>query len=567
MKASFSRRWLCGLALAGMLAVPGPWPATTVYAQVNELGQIDFPNSGAPEAQEDFRRGVLLLHSFEYDDAAEAFQAAQGIDPDFAMAYWGEAMTYYHPIWQEEEVETARAVLARLAPTAAERLAKAPTPRERGFLQCVEILYGEGRRKEQHLAYSEAMGRLNRRFPGDQEIASFYAVSILGTSHGVRDIPTYMRAAGVAEEVFAANQQHPGALHYLIHSYDDPVHAPLGLRQARIYAKVAPAAAHALHMPSHIYVALGMWDESAASNEDSSAAADARRERRSLDIEERGYHSLYWLAYTYLQQGRVGEASSLLRQMQKDAAESGSTRTRYHLAAMKTAHVVGTGKRQGELAKIPVRTDDLGLHISAAVHLVDGMTAAMNGDLTTARGHLETMQGQLEGLTEAEAEAVHAGCSPGADVYGATDPPGRQAARVMGEALRGFIQFKAGETAQAVETLRQAAELEDAMGFDFGPPVVVKPAHELLGEVLLDVNRPEEAMVEFKAALARVPRRSLSMLGLARAAARAGDGTTAEDTYAELATIWHRADVVYAPAVEAKNGGVTPSVARQESKR
>ena len=309
--------------------------AITATAEDLDLGRIDFPTSGSPQAQEHFLRGALLLHSFEYQDAREAFAKARQVEPGFAMAAWGEAMTYNHPLWQQEEREAARQALERLAPSPEERLAKAPTEREKGYLRAVEILFGEGDKRRRDDAYLEAMADLSRRFPEDLDAAAFHSLAILGTCHDGRDTATYMRAAAVAEEVFDANPEHPGAAHYLIHSYDDPVHAPLGLRPARLYAGIAPAATHALHMPSHIFLALGLWDETASSNEDSWQASLARRERRGLGVDAKSFHALLWLEYAYLQQGRYEDARRLLAIMEADEKVGGSRRTRSHLAYMR----------------------------------------------------------------------------------------------------------------------------------------------------------------------------------------------------------------------------------------
>lgn len=236
-------------------------------AQAPHLGRITFPASGAPGARGPFMRGVLLLHSFEYEDAAEAFRAAQRIDPGFAMAYWGEAMTYTHPLWNEQNLNAGRAVLLRLGPTPEARRAKAPTPRERAYLDAVEVLYGEGAKVHRDTAYSLAMQRVATRNPSDREAGVFYAAALLGLSQGVRNVPTYMRAAAILEPVFRANPEHPGAAHLLIHCYDDPEHAARGIRAARAYSRIAPDAAHAQHMTTHIFLALGMWDEVVAQNE------------------------------------------------------------------------------------------------------------------------------------------------------------------------------------------------------------------------------------------------------------------------------------------------------------
>ena len=337
--------------------------STTIRTQ--ELGTIDFPTSGSPAAQPLFIKGVLLMHSFEYDDAREAFVAAQKADPGFAMAYWGEAMTFNHPVWQQTSPDLAKAALGKLAPTTEARRAKAATEKEKDWLSAVDKLSGPGDastslsagKLARDLAYADAMKGMFEKYPNDDEVKSFYALALLGTNHGARDFSIYMRAAALVEQVYTKNPQHPGAAHYLIHSYDDPVHAPLGLRYADAYSKIAPAASHALHMPSHIYVAMGMWDESAAINERSVKAADVRREAKKLDVDQRGFHALLWLVYGYTQQGRYDDARTVLAQVDAAAKESGSVRTRSHLALARAAWLIET-RKWGE-AKAPVDPKDL----------------------------------------------------------------------------------------------------------------------------------------------------------------------------------------------------------------
>src|SRR5690349_8059946 len=298
----------------------------------SELGTVDFPTSGSPAAQTSFLQGVAALHSFFYDEAADLFREAQKADPGFALAYWGEAMTYNHPIWSEEDRDAALAALARLAPTPAERAAKAPTEREKAWLGAVEILYGEGDKGARDAAYAEAMRKIYEQSPNDIEAASFYTLSLIGPAltgppGEARNRPL-IRAAAILEELFDRAPGHPGVLHYMIHAYDDPLHAPLGLRAARLYARVAPAAHHALHMPSHIFLQLGMWNEAAASNEQSFAASKAWVERAKLASSKRDLHSLAWLQYIYLQQGRRDEAKRLLDEVTGDSPRELSTRTR-----------------------------------------------------------------------------------------------------------------------------------------------------------------------------------------------------------------------------------------------
>jgi hypothetical protein len=298
-----------------------------------ELGRITFPTSGSTSAQPEFVRGVLLLHSFQYEDAARAFKRAQSIDPRFAMAYWGEALTYTHQVWHEQDLAAARAALLRLGATREARLAAAPTPRERAYLGAVEALYGEGSRAKRDTLYANAMEQVTREFPDDDEALILYATALFGLTQGTRDVPTYMRAGAIAQEVFGRNARHPGAAHMVIHAFDDPVHAPLGLRAAREYSQIAPAAAHAQHMTTHIFLALGMWREVVSQNI-VAAGPDSSRWRAG--------HSTHWLLYGYLQQGRFEAARALIASLTAHAA--GQPATRGALANFRARYVLESGR-------------------------------------------------------------------------------------------------------------------------------------------------------------------------------------------------------------------------------
>ena len=260
------------MSLALVLALGRP-----TQAQVANVGLLEFPTSGSPEAQQHFLRGVALLHSFGWKQAIEQFQAARRIDRDFAMAYWGETLCYNHPLFgSPPDDNNPRAVLRRLGATRDERLAKAPTDREKGFLEAVEILWGEGDYDDRRVAYMQAMRRLHERYPDDNEVATFYAVALLSAARALGDqtLRLEMQAGAVALKVFGANPDHPGAPHYAIHSFDDPLHAPLALPAALRYAEIAPAVAHARHMPTHIFIQHGMWDLVSIHNQ---SAYDAAR--------------------------------------------------------------------------------------------------------------------------------------------------------------------------------------------------------------------------------------------------------------------------------------------------
>ena len=473
------------------------------------LGEIDFPNSGSPEAQPHFLRGVLLLHSFEYDPAARAFAEARRIDPGFVMAYWGEAMTHNHPIWGEQDRPAARAILAALAPTAAERRQRAATDREKGYLAAVEILYGDGEKKERDAAYSAAMHELMQRHPEDLDARAFYALSLLGLTGTDRDTGNYMRAAAVAEEVYEKNRRHPGALHYLIHAYDDPVHAPLGLRAARLYATVARAASHAQHMPSHIFFALGMWQESIASNIDSMKTA--------RDQGAGGYHPLHWLIHAYLQVGRDDDAATLVKIIEADISKKATEMARTHLAKARATWLV---ERRGRgSASMLERVDNSGIAaiVPFAAHdYARALAAIERKDVDAARQAQRELRAHIAAgraaVAKPEAEAV-------TRAQTVTDTSIR-IAEAMSLALDAALSFATGARTEGIELARKAGEAEDALVFEYGPPVTAKPAWEVAGELLLATNQKAEAAEAFRRALERYPNRKLSLDGLRRAEAK-----------------------------------------------
>lgn len=282
------------------------------------LGTVRFPTSGSPAAQAHFLRGVAALHSFWYPVALREFRAATKIDPDFMMGYWGEAMAHNHPIWGDpQETDAARAVLKEV------RITPALTARERAYLDAVRILYGAGEKAERDRAYARAMAAIHGAYPEDLEAAAFHALALLAIADPseASGLKTRMQAAAIALDVYNREPNHPGAAHYILHAFDDPAHAVLALPAARRYAQIAPAAPHALHMPSHIFFQLGMWDEVARSNEAAWAASARWVRENDLPVSQRDHHSLHWLLYAYLQQGRQREAAELLDIMSKSFAQ------------------------------------------------------------------------------------------------------------------------------------------------------------------------------------------------------------------------------------------------------
>ena len=491
-----------------------------------QLGTIDFPNSGAPAAQEPFIRGVLLLHSFEYTAAAAAFQQAERLDPGFALAYWGEAMTYTHPVWNEQDVNAGQAALTRLAPTPAARHARAPTARERAYLDAVEILYGGGTKAARDTAYSRAMQRLVARFPADRDAKVFYAASLLGLNQGERDTTTYLKAAAILEQVFKVAPGHPGAAHLLIHCYDDPGHARLGLPAARAYAAIAPDAPHAHHMTTHIFLALGMWDDVVAQNE---IAAGPDRNAWTPT------HYTYWLGYGYLQQGRFGEAWRHLELVHGNMA-NGRGNVPALLVEMCGDYVVTTERWDSPCLGWGVDLSGMRTRDKALGAFLQGFAALQRGDQTGADRYLATLVSLVPPLPKSLPRAERG--SEGVTGRGPGDP----LPSILEKELRALVRERGGDVTGAVALLRQAGSMEDAMPFEFGPPPNVKPSHELLGELLLRAGRPREAEAEFTRALRLAPKRARSLSGLARAARAAGDQAAATRATAAVRAIWHAAD-------------------------
>ena len=500
------------------------WGGLSVSGQ--DLGKIDFPTSGSEAAQAYFIEGTLLLHSFEFEDARDAYRKAQKVAPNFAMAYWGEALTHYHPLWDHHAQEKGKAVLQKLASTPELRAEKTPTDKEKEWLQAAEILYADGESKAQIQAYSDYMGSLYQKYPQDHEIASLYAISLLSTSFDGRDYYQYMQAASIVEEVYAANPVHPGALHYLIHSYDDPIHAPLGMRAAIRYAKVAPDAAHALHMPSHIFIAMGDWDRVVEMNEQSSQAADKRRQRKKLGVDSRGYHSLHWLEYGYLQQGRYEKAQTLLEDMQKDYQESRSRRAAYHLAVMRAGYLIETQNWDYAAQTIQIDNEKLPKKALAVDRFVRALAYLQEGKILSTQKLIEQLETMAPMAQHQDMFNISGGkttcCSPNYSTKDDDDPGTLHAIHVMTMELQAILRYQSGRKQEALELMEKAAMMEGNMDFMFGPPIIAKPAYELWGEYLLKEGNYEQAITAFSEALKRTPGRTLTLKGLAKAYEGAG---------------------------------------------
>jgi tetratricopeptide (TPR) repeat protein len=504
----------------------------TLSAQ--NTSQIKFPNSGKPLAQEAFLKGVLLLHSFEYEDAAEAFQQAQHQDPGFALAYWGEAMTYNHPIWgTPSDRDKAISCLNKLGSNTAERLSKAASDREKGLLNAVEALYtGPTEKKTRESAYLGIMRQLYANYPDDPEVASFCALAYMGANI----IDT---AAEITKKVLEKEPYHPGALHYFIHCNDNASHAHLALQAAERYPKAAPYAQHALHMPSHIFAALGLWDGVVASNIESIAAAEERRKRKGLGVEGRAYHSIWWLEHGYLQQGRYKEALALVKEVENNASQSDDRFIRNNLVVMRAHYIIESRDWENKLLKRPVKIDDLSTDNQTITYFTDGYAAIHKGDLSAAQKCLESINVVVSKTLKDQPEQGNHSHAMG-NATGSL-PAAYSISIVLQKELQALILLKESKWAEAEKSLQEAIRNESLRG-QFVVPIFIKPARELMGEVLLSLNRPVEAKQEFQSALELAPNRVLSLQGLSKAAKLSGDKKLATNTQIKIKAIRRKAD-------------------------
>ena len=502
-----------------------------------QLGSIQWTTSATPAAQALFVKGVLYMHNFHYDEAIDAFRQAQKRDPGDVMSYWGEAMAYTHPVWNEQDTSAARAALRRLAPTREQRLSKARTPWERAWLDAAETLYdGNTPKAERDTLYVGAMERLHATRPNDPEAATFFALALLGLNQGQREAMSYARAYAIAESVFVAHPEHPGAAHYVIHAVDDPDHAKLGLHAAQSYSKIASSAGHALHMTSHIFMALGMWDDVVTANEKAQATIRGRLSS----------HVVTWLGYGLMQQGRYKEAERWIDSMY---AQGKTDRKRLREDAMQaTAELSANWNATTDRwTQHPARfrVDTTGTDVSTSAFGV-GLGALGRGERALA----DTMATVIARERVADSARI-AGLKPAQP----GDLTWHGYIRIRDLTLRALILRADGRRDSALVLLKAAGEIERSLPVEFGPPMTFKPPHEAAGELLLEMGRFADAEMEFTQALARTPKRTPSLLGSARAAKAQGKTNDAANRYAELAEIWKRADPGIAAVEEARAGG------------
>ena len=498
-----------------------------------KLGKVEFPTACAAAVQADFNRAVALLHSFWLDAAGKAFAGVAQADTTCGMAHWGTAMVMLgNPL---ATPPTPKALQEGQAAVGRAQAAGARTPRERDYIAAIAVFY-QGHDTTDHrtraLAYEQAMAALAARYPDDREAAVFYALALNMTALPTdKTFANQLKAAGILERVFAAQPDHPGAAHYLIHSYDYPPIAEKGLSAAKRYATIAPAAPHALHMPSHIFTRVGAWQDSIDSNRASSAVADQANRLHALD----------YMVYGYLQQGQDAAARKVLEDVRAipriDMAHPLVFASGYAIAAIPARYAVERRNwAEAAALTLPATEFEWARFPQAEAQLVfaRGLGAARTGNLDAARRDLERLRALQTALTSAR------------QGYWAGQVDIQQAM------VTAWIARAEGKSDEAVRILRAAADAEDLTDKHIVTPGLLVPARELLGELLLDLGRPADALPEFTRSQVREPHRFRGYYGAARAADQAGQRDAARAQYRDLLAVAAAADTERPELREAK---------------
>jgi tetratricopeptide (TPR) repeat protein len=518
------------------------------------LGRVHMETSCAAAVAAEFDSALALLHSFWYGRAFERFTQVAKRDPECAMADWGAAMTYNHPFWDPPTKADEAAAWALVQKGLS---IKKASPREKLYLAAVAELYkeaGAGTKSERDQGYRAAMKAVYAKYP-DDETKLFYGLSILGAvPAGATGFDQQGQAAKLFEEVYANHPDHPGVLHYLIHAYDDPEHAQQGLQAARAYAKAAPNVPHALHMPSHIFTRLGYWDESEATNLKGWQVSEADVRNAGESGAYRDFHNLNYLEYAYIQLGRYRDAQHTVDIIAAQYNSLPNKQTAPDSPALQSRHVRGRtiyavpdrvvygyfdmltrlvveSARWNEVAAIPLLVPSRDF---VAVKLQwQAKAAAVQGDRAASR--------------DAAAKLTALSQEPG------QHPFAKQIISLQATEAEAFAAEAAGDTSTAVSKLKEAAAIEDSIDDLSQPPYPVIPANELLGNLLLELKRPQEATTYFEKALLRTPNRPKVIFGLAHAAEAMGHNETAVKRYEEFLAIWKTADADRPELAQAKS--------------
>jgi hypothetical protein len=518
------------IMLLGAWTVGAQAPHQHQHDRSEKLGQVSFPVSCNAAAQKQFNRAVAMLHSFWYEEAEKAFSEVTQTDPTCAMGYWGIAMSLYHPLWAPPDpsdlkkgwvaVEKGKSVGAK-------------TEREKEYVEAIQVFYKDSAKldhRTRSLAYEKAMEQVYLHNPKDREGAVFYALSLLGTA--LPSDKTYRnqkKAADILNAILPQEPEHPGVAHYIIHSFDYPQLAELALPAARSYAKIAPSSPHALHMPSHIFTRLGLWEESIESNIASAAAAKnhvAKTDPGAASFDQ--LHAMDYLAYAYLQRAQDQKAKGVLDELSTiSKVDVENFAAAYAFAAIPGRYALERGDwSEAALLKVhPIGFPwDRYPYAEALTYFSRAIGASRSGSISTARKDIEKLTSLRNVLVEAKND------------YWAGQ------VEIQRQAAAGWLALAEGKQEEALKLMRGAADLEDSTEKHPVTPGWIAPARELLGEMLLESNQPEQALKEFEACQRVEPNRFRSAYGAARAAELTGDREKARTYYAKLVALCEQAD-------------------------
>ena len=533
------------ILIGGLKAVGAESSAVPAPGDLRAAGTVDFKVSCAPDAQSEFVRGVALLHSFFYEEARRIFTEVAANNSNCAMAQWGIAMTWWHPIWTPptpDEMSAGKAAAEKAMAM------KAGTDRERGFITALNTYYntpdspatgevgqschGPVGPRDRVIAYEKAMRQLSEKYPNDVETQTFYALAVLAVGYANptdTTLSNQLKAAGILEKLWKKNPNHPGVAHYLIHSYDYPVLAERGLAAARSYGSIAPWVPHALHMPSHIFTRLGMWEESIAANRSSAEASRAyaaKRHREATEAEE--LHALDYMAYSYLQEGQDNKAKEIVdfagtvRKTNPELEFSAA----YALAAIPSRYALERNA-WSEAATLPIPKLPHWSSYPSFEGLIEyshALGQAHAGDIEGARKAIDRMRQLRDSSTD-----------PRLDYF-------KRQLDLQIQAASAWVTYSEGKKDEAVNLLRRAADAEDILGKHPVSPGALVPAREQLGDLLLKLDRPKEAEREFEVALKIYPGRFRGLYGAAQAAEQIGEKEKADHYYAKLIEQTAKAD-------------------------
>jgi tetratricopeptide (TPR) repeat protein len=494
-----------------------------------EIGSVRFLTSCSKAAEPGFSRAVALLHSFQYEQARHAFNEVAVLDPSCAMAQWGVAMSHYHGLWKNGDTGAGRLALRKAQQIAASN--PATTTRERAYIDALAEVYAEdakdttaydrGKDATAHdQAFEKKMGDLQAAYPDDTEAVIFHALSLyIVASNTDKTFANQRRCGEILEPIFQKQPHHPGVAHYIIHCYDNPVLAEKGLTAARMYAKIAPASAHANHMPSHLFTRVGSWDESIGSNRRSAQLAAAAEPASSNgEARDQRLHALDYLEYAYLQSGQVKQAKAVLAEMNALPPVSGLTLTGdYALAAVPARAAIELGNWE-QASALKVR--------EGAVPWAEAITWAAIGEGSARSGNLNRAV-----TAEQKLAALRDVASKQNNVYWSNQ------IEVQRREVAAWIAGQTGKKSEAIAQMRSAAELEEGMDKNAVTPGAVTPAREMLAELLLLEKKPQESLAAYEVVLKVAPNRFNALYGAARAAEALGNETVAKQYIQKLSEI------------------------------